>query len=172
MLFSATVYRAHHPRWSFDPLSGTGAARHGGRFNPRGMAALYTSLRFETAWREAQQGFAFKAQPLTLCAYRAECDDVLDLTDPATREAHGIRPGELACAWEDLADRGIEPPSWRLARRLREAGIAAILVPSYAPGATPEDVNAVFWDWGEAAPHSLRLVDDERRLPRDDASWR
>jgi RES domain-containing protein len=29
------------------------------------MAALYTSRRMETAWREAQQGFPFKAQPLT-----------------------------------------------------------------------------------------------------------
>jgi RES domain-containing protein len=35
-------------------------ARHGGRFNPLGTPALYTALRPETAWLEAQQGFAFK----------------------------------------------------------------------------------------------------------------
>src|SRR5208283_3004562 len=59
------VYRAHNPRWAFSPTSGEGAARHGGRFNPVGVPALYMSRRMETAWLEAQQGFAFKAQPLT-----------------------------------------------------------------------------------------------------------
>jgi len=64
-----TVYRAHNPRWAWAPISGEGAGRYGGRFNPVGVPALYTSWRMETAWREAQQGFAFKAQPLTVCAY-------------------------------------------------------------------------------------------------------
>lgn len=58
-------YPAHVPRWAFPPGSGDGAARHGGRFNPVGMAALYMSRRVETAWREAQQDLAFKARPLT-----------------------------------------------------------------------------------------------------------
>ena len=48
MRLRTTVYRAHNPRWSFAPLSGAGAARYGGRFNPTGMEALYTSRRFET----------------------------------------------------------------------------------------------------------------------------
>ena len=60
--FTDPVYRAHHPRWAFDPVSGEGARRHGGRFNRPGTPALYTALRMETAWLEAQQGFAFKAQ--------------------------------------------------------------------------------------------------------------
>lgn len=51
------------------------------------MAALYTSMRSETAWLEAQQGLPFKAQPMTLCAYRVDCADMLDLTDPAVRAA-------------------------------------------------------------------------------------
>jgi RES domain-containing protein len=32
----------------------------------------------ETAWLEAQQGFAFKAQPLTICAYDVDCADIAD----------------------------------------------------------------------------------------------
>jgi RES domain-containing protein len=43
------VYRAHNPRWSFAPASGLEAALAGDRFNPPGMPALYTALRFETA---------------------------------------------------------------------------------------------------------------------------
>ena len=31
------VYRAHNPQWSWTPLSGEGARRHGGRFNRRGV---------------------------------------------------------------------------------------------------------------------------------------
>jgi RES domain-containing protein len=70
------LYRAHNPRWAFAPTSGRGAALYGGRFNPAGTPALYTSMRPETAWLEAQQGFPFKPQPLTLCAYEVDCDDV------------------------------------------------------------------------------------------------
>jgi hypothetical protein len=29
----------------------------------------------------------------------------------------------------------------------------------------------VFWRWSDHPPHQLRLIDDERRLPRDDSSW-
>ncbi|HTI01545.1 MAG TPA: RES domain-containing protein [Acidisoma sp.] len=165
------VYRAHHPRWAFSPLSGEGAARHGGRFNPPGMPALYTARRMQTAWAEAQQAFPFKAQPMTLCAYDVDCTDVLDLTDPGERRAQGTDGTSLACPWEDLASRGRQPPSWELAQRLRAAGIAAIIVPSFAAGATEEDVNMVFWDWGPDLPHLLRVIDDEGRLPRDDRSW-
>lgn len=66
MRFIGLVYRAHNPRWAFAPNSGEGAALTGGRFNPPGVLALYTSLRFEIAWLEAQQAFPFKAQPMTM----------------------------------------------------------------------------------------------------------
>ncbi|WP_276840666.1 RES domain-containing protein [Herbaspirillum huttiense] len=37
------AYRVHVPRWSFDPVSGAGAARFGGRLNRPGVPALYLS---------------------------------------------------------------------------------------------------------------------------------
>jgi RES domain-containing protein len=170
--FSGVVYRAHNPRWAFAPDSGEGAALFGGRFNPAGVPALYTSLRFETAWLEAQQGAPFKAQPLTLCAYDVDCADMLDLTDPATCDAHGVAPPTLACAWKDMATRGLTPPSWALAARLAAQGIAGIVVPSFAVGATATDDNVVFWTWASAPPHQVRVIDAFQRLPRDDRSWR
>jgi RES domain-containing protein len=166
------VYRAHHPRWAFQPSSGRGAALHGGRFNPKGTEALYSSRRLETAWIEAQQGFPFKAQPITICAYEVDCADVLDLTDAAERARQGVTWQDLACPWESLASRGLTPPSWSLARNLRERGVAGILVPSFAPGAGVADVNAVFWRWSDNPPHQVRVLDDDGRLPRNDASWR
>lgn len=165
------VYRAHNPRWSFAPTSGDGAARYGGRFNPVGVPALYTSRRMETAWLEAQQGFPFKAQPLTICAYEVDCTDVADLGDEDGRRDHGVALSDLACAWEDLTGRGVEPPSWRVAKRLMGEGYAGMIVPSFAPGAGPADRNVVFWRWSDTLPYQVLVIDDEARLPRDGRSW-
>jgi RES domain-containing protein len=99
----------------------------------------------ESAWLEAQQGFAFKAQPLTICAYDVDCADIADLGDHEARRDLGVEMDELACAWEDMAARGVEPPSWRLAKRLIAEKYAGIVVPSFAPGAGPADRNVVFW---------------------------
>jgi RES domain-containing protein len=165
------VYRAHNPRWAFAPDFGQGAAFAGGRFNPVGMPALYTSLRFETAWLEAQQAFPFKAQPMTLCAYEVDCDDVLDLTDTAVLTAHGITAAELACPWKDRSTRGIKPPSWAIAERLVATGTACVVVPSFAKGAVAADINVVFWEWGSVLPHQVRVIDDDQRLPMDARSW-
>lgn len=172
MKLTGLVYRAHNPRWAFAPDSGQGAAATGGRFNPFGMPALYTARRFETAWLEAQQAFPFKAQPMTLCAYEVDCEDVLDLTDSATLARHGIAPAELACPWKDFSTCGIKPPSWAITGRLVAAGTAGVIVPSFAKGSGEADVNVVFWDWAPNPPHQVRVIDDDQRLPRDARSWR
>jgi RES domain-containing protein len=126
----------------------------------------------ETAWLEAQQGFAFKPQPLTVCAYDVDSDPIHDLTDPNTLKSLGVTIAELACPWEDLVERGETPPTWTLARKRLAEGANGVLVPSFAPGATPADVNLVFWRWSDAPPDQVVLINDERRLPRDDTSWR
>ncbi|WP_439546652.1 RES domain-containing protein [Sandarakinorhabdus sp.] len=41
---NAVFHRYLTPRWSHAPLSGAGAALHGGRFNRPGVPALYLSL--------------------------------------------------------------------------------------------------------------------------------
>jgi RES domain-containing protein len=125
----------------------------------------------ETAWLEAQQGFPFKAQPLTICAYEVDCTDIADLSEENGRGEFGVAMADLTCAWEDLAERRLDPPSWILARRLMEKGLAGIVVPSFAPGAGPTDRNAVFWRWSDDVPHKVRVIDDEARLPRDGRSW-
>ena len=165
------AYRAHHPRWSHAPTSGAGAALHGGRFNRPGVTCLYTSRTPETAWLEAQQGFPFKAQPMTLCAYDVDCEDVLDLTRETVRGEFGITVESLACPWEAMLLERREPPTWTLSDTLREQGVAGIVVPSFADRAASRDENIVFWRWSDEGAHRVRVVDDFGRLPVDDASW-
>lgn len=169
--FEGFVYRAHHPRWAYASESGEGAARHGGRFNRPGTPALYTGLRPETAWLEAQQGFAFKAQPMTLCSYEVHCADIVDLTSEEIRDKLGISVARLSCPWEDLADRQAIPPTWALVDALTLVGAAGIIVPSFADRAGPEDRNIVFWKWGRDIPHKVCVVDEHDRLSKDDRSW-
>ena len=45
-------------------------------------------------------------------------------------------------------------------------GFRALLVRSFAPGATKTDLNLVLWDWGASPPSRLTLIDDENRLSR------
>jgi RES domain-containing protein len=169
--FRATCYRAHDPKWSFKPLSGDGAAVHGGRFNPRGMPALYLALSIGTAIKEANQGLAFKISPCVLCSYDVDCEDVADLRADAGRREHGIAPADLSCAWLSDALDGREPASWRMARSLMARGVAGILVPSFAPGATLGDQNLVLWNWGAGPPHQVAVYDPSGRLPRNQLSW-
>ena len=171
MRFQGLVYRAHNPRWSFEPVSGEGARQSGGRFNPKGTAALYTSRQVATAWLEAQQGFAFKAQPMTMCAYVVDCADMLDLTDPAVLDAYQIDPRDITCSWRELAATRRPVPSWSLAQRLIAQGIAGIRVQSFAARARADDVNLVFWRWNDAT-HEVKVIDPMGRLPQDAQSWR
>lgn len=172
MRFQATCYRAHDPRWSFAPLSGQGAAIRGARFNPKGMPALYLALTIMTAVKEINQGFAHKIDPCVLCSYDVDCEDVVDLRNEEGRQADGVSFADMACAWFSDISQGREPPSWRIARSLVDAGKAGVLVPSFAPGATPADQNLVLWKWGKSLPHKVSVFDPSGRLPKDQLSWK
>jgi len=168
----ATCYRAHNPKWSFNPISGDGAAIHGARFNPKRVPALYLALTIETAIKEINQGLGYRIDPCLLCCYDMDCADIADLRTHPGRAEHGVAPEELSSAWLSDPRGRTEPATWRLARRLIARGIAGILVPSFAPGASLKDENLVLWKWSERPPHQVRAFDPGGRLPRDQRSWK
>ncbi len=168
MRFRGTVYRAHNPQWSWTPLSGEDASRHGGRFNRRGIAALYTSLAPLTAIREAQP-LGRPMQPLTLCAYEVDVAPVFDALDPARRREMDVPEADLSCpTWEADMLAGGMPASQALADRLISAGYAGMRVRSFAAGAGPDDLNLVLWRWGVDLPARVLPVDEEGRLSGGD----
>lgn len=172
MRFIGTCYRAHDPRWAFRAISGDGAAIRGGRFNPKGVPALYLALSVMTAVKEANQGFAHRIDPCVLCSYEVDCDDIADLTTEQGRSEASVSVEEMACAWATALSDGIRPASWSVYDRLRPQGIAGILVPSFASGAEADDNNFVLWDWGPDLPHKVTVFDPSGRLPKDQLSWR
>jgi RES domain-containing protein len=72
-----------------------------------------------------------------------------------------------------LADAQVaqHEPSDRVRFKLIAGEHAAIIVPSFAPGAVPNDRNIVFWRWPDLLAHKVAVVDDEGRLPKDGRSW-
>ena len=163
MPYIGRLYRALNPLYARAPLSGQGAALYGGRFNPKGMTALYTSLSIMTAVKEANQ--VGRLQPTTLVAYQAAIERVFDGRDAAALAEFGLGPADLGSpSWRDQAKAEGEATSQTLARRLVQAGYHGLLVPSFAAGATAKDLNLVLWQWGDGPPAQLNLIDDEGRL--------
>ncbi|WP_371349399.1 RES family NAD+ phosphorylase [Ancylobacter sp. IITR112] len=165
MRHDGKLYRALNPIYAREPLSGRGAELYGGRFNPKGVPALYTSLSVMTALREANQ--VGNLQPTTLVAYEAEIDGIFDCRDDAALSAEGMDAAAIAdTTWRDQMKASGEAKTQALARRLIGAGYNGLLVRSFAAGSTAEDLNLVLWRWSNAAPARLVLIDDENRLSR------
>ncbi|WP_054313299.1 RES family NAD+ phosphorylase [Mesorhizobium sp. 1M-11] len=165
MLYHGKLYRALNPIYAREPLSGRGAEFYGGRFNPKGVPALYASLSVMTALREANQ--VGNLQPTTLVSYDAEIESVFDSRDEAALLAEGMDAAALADGtWRDKMKATGEARTQAFARRLIAGGYHGLLVRSFAPGATADDLNLVLWRWSDAAPARVTLIDDENRLSR------
>lgn len=163
--YRGKLYRALNPIFAREPLSGRGAELYGGRFNPKGMPALYASLSVMTALREANQ--VGNLQPTTLVSYDAEIDGLFDCRDEDGLKAQGMDSAALAdSTWRDQMKASGEARTQAFARKLIARGYHGLLVRSFAPATTADDLNLVLWKWGNAAPAHLRLIDDEKRLSR------
>lgn len=165
MHYRGKLYRALNPIYAREPLSGRGAELYGGRFNPKGMPALYTSLTIITALKEANQ--VGNLQPTTLVSYDADIENVFDCRDNTALQAQGMDAVALADpTWRDQMKVSGEARTQTFARQLAADGCCGLLVKSFAPAATDDDLNLVLWTWSSAAPGRLILIDDEHRLSR------
>ena len=102
------VYRCAAPRHATSDhlLSGEGSRKYGGRWNPIGIHAAYTSLDYQTAFSEsieakAREGLPpWEALPLVIVAINVGLSRVLDLTEPVV----GAILDPLGFTWARMAD--------------------------------------------------------------------
>lgn len=161
--YQGKLFRALNPIYAREPMPGRGAELYGGRFNPKGMPALYLSLSVMTALREANQ--AGSLQPTTLVSYDAEIEGIFDTRNEVALNAESMDLAALADnTWRDQMKALGEATTQAFARRLIATGHHGLLVRSFAPGAARDDLNLVLWRWGDGAPSRLVLIDDEKRL--------
>lgn len=164
-VYQGKLYRALNPIYAREPLSGKGAELYGGRFNAKGTPALYCSLSVLTALRESNQ--AGSLQPTTLVSYDAQIEGVFDTRDEAALIVESMDAPSLADnTWRDQMKTNGEAKTQAFARNLIAKGNQAMLVRSFAPGATADDLNLVLWRWGVSPPSKLILIDDEKRLTK------
>ncbi|MEO0764051.1 MAG: RES family NAD+ phosphorylase [Pseudomonadota bacterium] len=163
--YRGLLYRALNPVYAREPLSGRGAALHGGRFNRKEIATLYTSLTPETAIREANQ--VGDLQPTTLVAYRADIGPIFDSRDMAALAKRQMTPETLADAgWRLRMIEGEAVPTQEFAEALIADGFVGLLVRSFAAGARDDQLNLVLWRWNGGEDDRLQLIDDQDRLSR------
>lgn len=164
---SGTFFRLHSPRWAYQPTSGAGAAKHGGRANRAGVEALYLAGDVETAVAEFKQS-APVLQPGTLVSYEVSLRQVADFSkgfDPA--QWHPIWE-DFFCDWRKLVLDKIEPPSWVASDMVLAAGWQGLLFPS---AANHGGMNLVVYTSALGAGDVLSVNDPKGDLPKDQTSW-
>ena len=169
--WSGSFYRSATPRYagSADLLSGFGARKHGGRWNPAGaFSAVYGSSSPETAVAEALATFRHygipisDAMPRVIVALEAKLDAVLDLTDPRTRSLLKVSRRALREEpWRERQEAGIEALTQAIGRAAHEAGFDGLRAPS-APVSAGWNL-VVFPE--RTRPGGLRVVSQEAAGP-------
>lgn len=126
--FRSVAFRHIHPD---DVISGTGTRLQGGRFVPRGVAAVYASLEEETALREVtcrkrvisgRSHVDLRDYPRMIYVIRIATERNLDLSLPVPREL------------KNLLIRSLRPGPHTVSQAIGalciEAGIESVIFPS------------------------------------------
>lgn len=161
-----TLWRAFVPQWAFAPLSGEGAARFGGRWNPVGAPTIYAARELSTAWAEYNQGFV--QHPALIVQLDLKDAALADLTDPTVLSGLAVDDDIHLCEWRMRLDQGKVPQTHQLRQRLLADNFDGVIYPSFmSPGGT----CVALWRWNEKDAPRLDVVDPDGRLPKTPASW-
>ena len=121
------LWRAYVPRWSHLPLSGEGAARWGGRWNPVGVPTIYAARELSTAWAEYNQGFV--QHPALIAQLELTGARLIDTTDPAVLDQWGMNEDIHRTEWRSALSEGADCATHAAYRRFAEAQIDGVIYP-------------------------------------------
>lgn len=161
------LWRAYVPQWAHAPLSGEGAKRFGGRWNPIDMPAINAARELSTAWAEYNQGFV--QHPALILQLELSGASLADLTVLDMPQEWGVTPEIHGCQWRAEVDKDRIPETYRLRERLLEMGFDGVIYPSVM---SRGGSCVALWRWNEPGAPSLRAIDPEGLLPRNQTSWR
>lgn len=119
-----------------DLISGDGAERNGGRWNARGIRAVYMSLDPVTATEESYQefirfGLKYDIRPRVMAGANLKLSCLLDLTDAKVRRKLRFSLKELKEEdWRAIQDAGDEAWTQAIGRGCRLAGFEGLIAPS------------------------------------------
>lgn len=143
---SVPLWRMLSIRYQRSPLSGEGAALHGGRWNRVGQAALYLAHDPATAVAEFYQGLP---KPGTLAPYQLRANAIADFTTGHGGPRDAAVAAAIEAEWKQIAlIDGDMPPSWALADAAIAAGAEGALAPSVQNAG---GVTLVLWRWHDGA---------------------
>ena len=141
--FEGTVYRMSTPKYATqtDLLTGAGSVLSGGRWDPKGVAAIYFSLSPETAlaetlFRNRTSGVPIQnLMPRVIVAVNAKLLKVLDLRNGRIRQRLQVSVAKLLVTdWRAEVYAGRSPTTQQMGRAAHPTGWEALMVPSAADG--------------------------------------
>ncbi len=115
-------FRSTNLKYVDNPLSALGSAIVGGRFNPKKLEALYTSLEIETMIAEMQHyahtdpRLAGRFRPSSILTLESSGLRALDMSNNHVQAALGTNAQELSGNFIRMQNRGLESPTQILGR--------------------------------------------------------
>jgi RES domain-containing protein len=163
-----TAYRVHAPRWAPVPLSGAGAATHGGRVNRPGVEALYLALDVQTAIDEYKQ-VSTLLPPGTFVTYQISAAPIVDFCEGFNAREWDPLWEDFYCDWRALwFNNRTEPPSWVLGDLVLSAGAKGVLFNSRLAST---GTNLVLYPSVFNEADTMSVFDPTGALPKNQTSW-
>ncbi|HEY5804938.1 MAG TPA: RES family NAD+ phosphorylase [Lysobacter sp.] len=160
------AYRVLTPQWAFQPHSGAGAAKAGGRFNRPGQQAVYHALEPETAIAEYGQANPVFG-PGTIATYQLQLAQVVDFS-AGYSDAWDQLWQEWDCEWKRLYFmEEVEPPTWFMSDIVATVAVGLLFPSTRRPGGT----NIVIYPDRLDDADVFNVHDPDGTLPKSRASW-